>query len=65
MSACCAGHSHHLSLALQEVEKEIWDKDAGGKRKLRLVQETGYKYEEDMEGACCLLCRQYLASEKS
>ena len=35
---------------MQEVEKEVWEKDAGGKRKLRLVQETGYKYEEEMEG---------------
>ena len=38
---------------MQEVEKEVWEKDAGGKRKLRLVQETGYKYEADMEGRFC------------
>lgn len=36
--------------APQEIEKEVWEKDASGKRKLRLVQEMGYKYEEDMEG---------------
>lgn len=35
---------------MQEIEKEVWEKDASGKRKLRLVQETGYKYEEDLEG---------------
>lgn len=38
------------SSAVQEIEKEVWEKDAGGKRKLRLIQETGYKYEEDLEG---------------
>ena len=35
---------------MQEIEKEVRENDASGKRKLRLVQETGYKYEEEMEG---------------
>ena len=35
----------------QEIEKEVWEKDANGKRKLRLVQETGYQYEQELEGA--------------
>ena len=38
---------------MQEIEKEVWEKDASGKRKLHLVQETGYKYEADMEGRFC------------
>ena len=38
---------------MQEIEKEVWEKDASGKRKLHLVQETGYKYEADMEGRSC------------
>ncbi|EIE20725.1 hypothetical protein COCSUDRAFT_57289 [Coccomyxa subellipsoidea C-169] len=33
-----------------EVEKEVWEKDASGKRKMKLVQETEYCYEADMEG---------------
>ncbi len=28
----------------------MWEKDASGKRKLRLVQETGYQYEQELEG---------------
>ena len=28
----------------------MWEQDAGGKRKLRLVQETGYQYEQELEG---------------
>lgn len=47
---------------MQEIEKEVWEKDASGKRKLHLVQETGYKYEADMEGRVCVpqlfLCRR-------
>lgn len=38
---------------LQEVEKEVWEKDASGKRKLKLVQEADYCYEADMEGMTC------------
>lgn len=40
-----------VGMCLQEVEKEVWEKDASGKRKLKLVQETEYCYEADMEGA--------------
>lgn len=36
---------------LQEVEKEVWEKDASGKQRLKRVQETEYCYEADMEGA--------------
>jgi hypothetical protein len=32
------------------VEKEEWEKDASGKRRLKLVQATEYCYEADMEG---------------
>lgn len=53
---------HGCVVWLQEVEKEVWEKDASGKRKMKLVQETEYCYEADMEGAwkstsllCCLL----------
>ena len=28
----------------------MWEKDASGKRKLRLMQETGYQYEQELEG---------------
>ncbi|CAK0770761.1 hypothetical protein CVIRNUC_003799 [Coccomyxa viridis] len=34
---------------ITEIEKEVWEKDASGKRKLRLVQETGYQYEQELE----------------
>jgi hypothetical protein len=47
-------------VCLQEVEKEVWEKDALGKRKLKLVQETEYCYEADMEGACRLHCSDWL-----
>ncbi|CAL8468069.1 g7608 [Coccomyxa elongata] len=33
-----------------EVEKEVWEKDASGKQRLKRVQETEYCYEADMEG---------------
>lgn len=40
------------SFQMQEVEKEVWEKDALGKQRLKRVQETEYCYEADMEGAC-------------
>ncbi|BDA42243.1 probable YLP motif-containing protein 1 at C-terminar half [Coccomyxa sp. Obi] len=33
-----------------EVEKEVWEKDASGKQRLKRVQETEYCFEADMEG---------------
>lgn len=57
----CGGTSHFSptfgsaswrSSKLQEVEKEVWEKDASGKQRLKRVQETEYCYEADMEGAC-------------
>ncbi len=58
LQTLCKVCAHQQCSAVQEVEKEVWEKDASGKRKLRLVQETGYKYEEDMEGelSCTTTC---------
>ena len=62
MPSLCAGCTHCKGSALQEVEKEVWEKDAGGKRKLRVVQETGYKYEEEMEGESWIFFAIYVTS---
>ena len=35
----------------QEVEKEVWVEEPGGKRRRKTVQQTEYCYEGDMEGA--------------
>ena len=47
---------------MQEIEKEVWENDSSGKRKLRLVQETGYKYEEDMEGELSCTLPRFLSA---
>ncbi len=50
---CMQRHFKGSVACVQEIEKEVWEKDASGRRKLRLVHETGYKYEADMEGRFC------------
>jgi hypothetical protein len=35
----------------QEVEREVWEDEPGGKRRRRTLQRTEYCFEADMEGA--------------